>query len=33
MIMSVQEKNEMKRRRKEMEDYENEMVKRFAEQQ
>ena len=32
MIMSVNEKNEMKRRQKELEDYENEMLKRFAEQ-
>lgn len=33
MIMSVQEKNEMKRRQKELEEYENEMLRRFAEQQ
>jgi hypothetical protein len=33
MIMSVNEKNAMKRRQKELEDYENEMLKRFAEQQ
>lgn len=31
MIVSVNEKNEMKRRQKELEDYENEMLKRFAE--
>ena len=33
MIMSVQEKREMERKRKELEEYENEMLKRFAEQQ
>ena len=31
--MSVNEKNEMKRRQKQMEDYENELVMRYAEQQ
>ena len=31
MIMSVNEKNAMKRRQKELEDYENEMLKRFLE--
>lgn len=33
MIMSVNEKNEMMRRKKELEEYENQMLKRFAEQQ
>ena len=32
MILSVNEKNEMKKRKKEMEDYETEMLRRFAEQ-
>jgi hypothetical protein len=32
MIQSVQEKREMLRRQKELEDYEQEMLKRFAEQ-
>jgi len=31
MIISVNEKREMIRRRKELEDYETEMLKRFAE--
>ena len=31
MIMSVNEKNEMLRRQKELEEYENQMLKRFAE--
>jgi len=33
MIMSVNEKNALKRRQKELEDYENDMLKRFLEQQ
>lgn len=33
MVQSVQEKKEMLRRQKELEEYENEMLKRFAEQQ
>jgi hypothetical protein len=33
MIQSVNEKREMTRKQKELEDYENEMLKRFAEQQ
>lgn len=33
MVLSVQEKKEMLRRQKELEEYENEMLKRFAEQQ
>lgn len=32
MIMSVQEKREMQRRQKELEEQEAEMLKRFAEQ-
>jgi hypothetical protein len=33
MILSVNEKKEMQRRRQELEAYENDMLKRFAEQQ
>lgn len=32
MIMSIQEKREMQKRQKELEEYENEMLRRFQEQ-
>ena len=32
MILSVNEKNQLKRRQKELDEYENEMVRRYAQQ-
>ena len=33
MILSVNEKNQLKKRQKELDNYENEMVRRYAQQQ